>query len=151
VGEKWSPPRLQLFVDDGEADKPEGDFPSFGGVVPLLASKSALELLQPLIERDVEVLDIHADFGDYFALNVLSRECLDREASVLKRFRDGGIMAVEAYAFLPKAVENAHVFRIPEEIMSCVFVDEAFKTAVEEGGLKGLLFYHIPLAADRHA
>lgn len=64
LGESWTPPSLGLFEDEGGKEKPLGDFPSYGGGIPLIISKRALDTLQPLISEDVEDLDIEADFGD---------------------------------------------------------------------------------------
>ena len=143
LGPGWVPLRVKLFEDEGEAEKPVGDFPSLGGTIPLPISVLALEVLHPLIKDDVDVLDLITDVGKFYALNVFTCDCLDHSRSVFERFRSGRIMRVEKYAFKPRCLGGKHIFRLPE-IWAYVFVDEAFKQMVEQHDLKGLLFYKVP-------
>ena len=144
IGAMWQPIRVSLFQYEGEDRKPMGDFPSFGGVVPLIISKMALDALLPLIGADVEPLDLTTDFGPYLALNVFARDCLDLSKTEFKRFKSGRIRGVEHYVFRNDHLEGHHIFRLPQEIMSRIFADTSFKEAVESHGLQGLHFDEIP-------
>jgi len=143
LGEKWEPPIVGLFDANEEDQKTIGDFPSFGGVVPLMIKNRGLNALITLIHDDVEVLKVNTDKGKYSALNVFSRDCLDQDRSIVQRFKTGRIKVIEKYTFKTKCLEGVHIFRLPEEIMSRTFVDDEFKHTVESNELHGLRFFKI--------
>jgi len=140
----WKPLRVEWFIEKEEDRKPVGDFPTIAGIVPLIMSEKARTKLTDVIQENVEFLPLEASFGIYYAANVHVVDCLEREKSQLIRFSDGGIMRVERYAFNTDILKGMHIFRIPEEVLSRTFVDEDFKSAAEEHGLKGLTFHEVP-------
>jgi len=46
--------------------------------------------------------------------------------------------------FLPECYGEKPIFKIPEWVLSDVFVTDAFKDIVEQNELKGLIFKEIP-------
>jgi len=149
LGASWKPVRVELWEDGDEAKKPIGHFPCLSGLAPLAISARALELLSPLIQDQVEVLDLITEppLGAFYVLNVFFADCLDHARSALVRYTNGGIMDVDKYAFHPGCLEGKHIFRLPE-VWTYVFVDDVFKQAVEQNGLKGLVFYTVPLVDE---
>lgn len=139
----WTPIRATLFDYSGEDSKPIGDFASFGGTVPLVISKKGVDLLSPLIEKDIEILDLQTDSGTFYLLNVFAHDCLNISKSSLRLFSSGRIMGVDKYVFKAECIENHHIFRVPQEIMSRIFVDAAFRELVYKHKLQGLNFHEI--------
>ena len=140
----WVP--VVMEVDETQE---KGDFPSFE--VPII-SERAWKVLQPLINKDVEALQVTVEqeyFGEmggqYFALNVISIiACLDEQKSEFVRYSDGSIMRVSKYVFLPDRLKDIHFFKIRAEdnVFSHYefYVSEEFKNLVELHELKGLFF-----------
>jgi hypothetical protein len=141
----WTPMKFSLFEADYEVDKPIGDFSGIASVVPLIVSSKTRDVLSSFVKDQVEFLPIETEVGDFQALNVMIVDCLDHSKSKFKRFNDGRIMRVEKYAFKPETLKGLHIFRIPEEVMSRIYVDKAFKEIVEENSLTGLDFNKIPM------
>lgn len=141
LAQDWTAPKLKLFEAEGEAEKPIGDFPTIVGTVPLVVSERALSVLLEVIRESVEVLPLQVNEGQYHCLNIEVCDCLDPGRSVVKRFSSTGrIMHVESYHFKEDWLEGIHIFRLPEEPLRRVFVDEVFKTRVEANDLRGLVF-----------
>lgn len=142
IDDLWVPLSVHLFEDAGEEAKPLGDFPSLFAGVPPVFSKRAIKVLNPLIGDSIEVLPLVGLEGNFSVINVIDViDCLDRQRSEYVRFENSEkIMYIEHYVFQEDCVENKHIFRIPEEIVSAVFVSDAFKTLVEQNRLEGLIF-----------
>jgi len=141
VGDRWDPPEYGLFEDPGDSLKPIGDFLGFGGAPFLVVNSRALALLHPTVKDDlVEVLPLRSTLGELAVLNIGLVDCLDHSSSKLSYFSSGGIMSIDVYSFIYKRIQRKHIFRLPEEPMSGIFVDDAFKTIVEENRLEGLIF-----------
>jgi Immunity protein family (Imm11) len=149
LGVTWTPIRVELWENGDEEEKPIGHFPSLSALAPLAISAQALEALYPLMNGDVEALDLITEqpIGKFYALNIFFADCLDHSKSTFVFFNDGGIMGVERYAFRAGCLEGKHIFRLPEK-WTYVFVDDAFKHAVEENELEGLNFYRVPQEND---
>jgi hypothetical protein len=142
IADSWVPRAVHLFVYEGEEAKPLGDFPSLFGGVPPVFSKRAIEILNPLIADSTEILPLMGLEGEFSVVNVIDVvDCLDHQRSEYIRFESSGrIMHIEHYVFKKDYLKNKHIFRIPEEVVSAVFVSDAFKTLVEQNRLEGLIF-----------
>lgn len=95
----------------------------------------------------VEILPLECDFGDYWAINVMTvLECIDYTASRFKllstELRNGRprVMRFEKYEFIPEKIEGHHVFKIIDKPKSMIFVDDVFVEAVENFGITGFKF-----------
>ena len=140
IGETWDPPELYLYDEPGEESKPISNFPCFSGF--FVIDKRALENLYPVIESSIiEILPLPSSIEDLSVLNIEMLDCIDHSRSQFKHFSSGRIMRVEKYAFVQRNLIDKHIFRLPEESFTKVFVDDEFKTIVEENELHGLLFY----------
>jgi hypothetical protein len=143
TGDMWIPLPVRLYDDEeGEEDKPLGDFPSLFAGVPPVFSKRALEVLNPLIADSIEILPLVGLESEFFIVNVIDVvDCLDHQRSKYIKFENSErIMHVEYYVFKENCLKNKHIFIIPEIIRKAVFVSDAFKTLVEQNRLEGLIF-----------
>lgn len=139
VGSAWTP----LAIELSSTGLP-GDFPSLGGT-PLVFSQRAVRILWPLIAHCVEVLPVTCSTEALAIVNVTKvLDCLDHSQSHLKRFSDGQrIMRVEKYVFRKPCIDQAHIFKIPEQIRNRHYVSDIFKATVEGNNLRGMLFHQI--------
>jgi len=94
--------------------KPMPDFIRHQACTVNLLSVRALDVIGHLIAKDVELLPVHADFGEYMAVNTLTQiKALDIAQSSGFRKDDGGLSAIFDYVFdpLPIVQSGAMVFR----------------------------------------
>lgn len=152
---KWVP--LPVVLDErlreNVMDAPipmKGDFPSLYRPTPVF-SERAWGALSPLIKGSVEALPLIHPSGDrYFAINVLDViDCLDLATTKLTRNDvTGRVSSIQAYHFRPNLLRGKHMFKLPETKGLEVLVSEEFKQAVENNGLKGLIFWKLPLIGE---
>ncbi len=148
VGNLQTPPNVALFdyEETDEEHKPLGDFVGF---IELAVNTRARSILEPLISQSVEFLPVNIDIGSYYELNVDWIDCLDISSSVVIRFRDGGIMDVEQYAFNWEHLRDINMFHIKELRSSKLFVSNTFRRVVEANDLRGLIFYPVNSLPDK--
>ena len=137
-------PRTMMLDDD--PPRPVGDYVYHWVKTGLVLERRAIETLKPIM-GPVEVLPLICDFGDYWAVNVLTTlDCVDYETSRFVRFqqRDPNviprIMYFEKYAFFPEKIVDNHIFRIPDQVRSVLFVDDVFVSTVKQLGITGFDF-----------
>jgi hypothetical protein len=70
-------------------------------------------------------------------------DALDETASTLKRFRSGGIMHIQTYAFQASAIKDTQLFKIPNLHPSPLFAGEEFVKHWHDAGLRGSAFRQI--------
>jgi uncharacterized protein DUF1629 len=142
---EWSPVTTFGFGDNRGI---EADIPSLNdyGQFPLMTER-AWNALRPLIGYCCEALPIiHPNGKPHYLVHVMETiDCLDESRSELKRFTDGGIMRVRRYAFMPGVLEGKHIFKLPLESGSGLYVDDEFRNVVEANNLKGLIFKELPM------
>ncbi len=144
--ESWTPPVAFEFEDNPPT---HGDFPSLVNynMIPVM-SQRAWDALRPLIGYCCEALPIiHPSGKPYYIIHVMDTiDALDEERSELTRNRvTGRVNRIYRYALKPELLRGKHIFKLPRESGGELLVDGAFRAAVEEHGLKGLLFNPIPL------
>lgn len=146
----WIPLSCHGFEDN----PPEvGDFPCVSnyGKVPMLSDR-AWKALEPVIGDVCEALPVNHPFtGDYFLIHVLRTiEALDEDASEVQRrsANDPRIRQVIRYAFRNDMIEGIHIFKLPNKQGSGLIVDDVFRKAVEDNGLRGLRFRELPLTQE---
>jgi len=143
--DKWKDIPTQLFTE--EHMNLDGDFPYFlyGGV--LVCSARAWDHLKSLISNEVEHFQlncVNCTDRSFYALNVLNViDCLDYSRSKIDHFKTGRIKSIQNMTFLPNCYRSTNIFKIPEWILSDVFVTQEFKATVEHNNLKGLIFTKI--------
>ncbi len=151
LGDRWRPMKLRFWEGEGEEKeverrKPVADFS--GTTLMPLASARARAIIEPLVQGQVEFLPCETPVGPYYGLHVRYVDCLDTSRARVKRFSNGRILDVIAYAFHWERLENVHIFRIPELNLSRLFVSDEFKRLVEAHHLTGLLFYPVPMVEE---
>lgn len=117
-----------------------GDAPGF--VIPVF-SKRALDVLRPLIETDVEMLELDFLEAPYWGINVINvLDVIDYSKSRYRTYSDGKrIMVFQKYAFREcEELTKTNIFKIKDEPTRWAFVSDEFKKLVEENNLKGFVF-----------
>lgn len=127
-----------------------GDFPSVSNfrVVPMMSERAWIAL-KPVIGDLCEALPVSHPFdGRYYLIHVLRTiEALDEDASEVERrsATDPRIRQVFRYAFRYDLIEGIHIFKLPNKQGSRLIVDNVFRKAVEDNGLRGLRFMELSL------
>jgi hypothetical protein len=147
---QWEPLQVHGFDDNPEE---EGDFPSMSSYfsVPVMSAR-AWNSLRPLIGYCCEALPIIYPSGrPFFIIHVMETiDCLDQQRSQytvneVPPYRR--ISRIDRYAFKASMLRNKHIFKLPVESGGELIVDDEFRKAVEQNGLKGLEFKELPMVA----
>ena len=143
----WTPLTCHGFDDN----PPEvGDFPSVSnyGKIPMMSERAWIAL-EPVIGDLCEALPVNHPFeGKYFLVHVLRTiEALDEDASDVERrsATDPRIRQIIRYAFRNDLIQGIHIFKLPNKQGSGLIVDDVFRKAVEDNGLRGLRFRELRL------
>lgn len=139
---KWKPLKVEIAFDEElKTQLPPGDFPSLFADVPVL-SPAAVQVLQPLIEGNGQLLPLQCAEGEYFILNVTNVvDALDETKSEIVRFPDGKkILDIKQFVFLSAKLQNVNIFKLPQQPLGQVFVTDGFVKAVRDSGLVGVNF-----------
>jgi hypothetical protein len=93
------------------------------------------------LEPNGELLPIICDGEKYFVFNVTNvLDALDEDNCELKLFDDGDIMDILRFSFLPEKIGRTTVFKVPQCILTDVFVTEPFVERVQAVKLNGFKF-----------
>jgi acyl-CoA thioesterase len=97
-----------------------------------------------LINESVEVLPLsHNDFP-VAAVNVVNIvDGIDYERAQVRTLSNGTFIGFNKYAFHQEKVIDQHIFKIPEQLSSKVFVSDQLKELVETNRLKGFTFTEV--------
>ena len=107
----------------------------------LVCTHEAFERLKDLFSDDVEVLPLDIFAERACLLNVTRvNNCLDLDKSTISYFPNGKVKSVDKYVFTSDLVEGCHVFRIPQELETCVFCTDEFRAKMIERGVTDLEF-----------
>jgi hypothetical protein len=111
------------------------------GTIPVFSLR-ALEALAPVLKDNGEVLPLRYPRGEYFAYNVTRvLDALNEEESLIERFPSSGrVMSISKYVFLQDRVQEAWIFKIPQQPRAFVFVTQRFVDLVDQSGLTGFEF-----------
>lgn len=133
----WEP--LKVIRMEPEKKLELSNAPGF--IIPVL-DKKGLDVLLPLIEKEVEVLPLVCDEKDFYGINVTNvSDCIDYENSKYKLFSDGKrIMKFTKYSFIEDKVRGMNIFKIVDEPRRRAFVSDEFRNAVLKVGLTGFKF-----------
>lgn len=144
VAQKWTPLEVNVFRDNNQnARLPPGDFPTLGGTIPVF-SETAVNEFGDMLYPNGEVLPLEGGEGKYYAYNVTRFvDALDEERSELVRFSHGGIMRVVKHEFVPQAIGDAVIFKLPQTPRMYVYVTQPFVDRVRSAGLRGFLFEEV--------
>ena len=141
---EWAAPVAHGFDDDPTT---EGDFPSLSNFneIPLM-SERAWKTLRPLIGDWCEALPVvHPTGKPYFIIHVMATvDALDiAQSDVTRNATTGRVNRVFRYAFKHDILRGRHIFKLPIESGAELLVDENFRKATEDNGLKGLQFKEV--------
>jgi hypothetical protein len=139
VANNWNPIELQYINK-----RKKGDCPSLIPHLPVFSEK-AINILSDLIKDSVEYLPFVCPGKiKFWGINVLKAvDCIDFDNSQVVRFDSGRIMRFAKYAFKKELLEGVPLFKIPDLLNSCVFIDEMFIDKVTEAGLEGFKFEEV--------
>jgi hypothetical protein len=119
---------------------PKGDVPGLSSHIPVFSPK-AVDALTDFLKTNGELLPIICDEERYFVYNVTRMiDALDEENCELKLFDDGDIMDILRFSFFPDRIGRTAVFKVPQCILTDVFVTEPFVERVQAVKLKGFKF-----------
>lgn len=123
-----------------EEDLKECDFPMINGSIPVV-SQRAYEVIDPYLDKEgIEILPITIDNIPYYIIHLLNvYDVLNEKRSVIQRFRNGDIMNIEKYVFLPSVSDAPNLFQITQNQMF-VFAKEELFNAISEAKLTGADF-----------
>lgn len=123
-----------------EKDLKECDFPMINGSIPVV-SQRAYEVIDPYLDKEgIEILPITIDNIPYYIIHLLNvYDVLNEKRSVIQRFRNGDIMNIEKYVFLPSVSDAPNLFQITQNQMF-VFAKEELFNAISEAKLTGADF-----------
>ena len=123
---------------------PKADFPSlYGGKI--VFSEKALNALLPLIQSDVQVIPLFCEEEQLFLIHLTRHvDGLDLERSDIQwSIENKMINTIKHYVFYVEKLKDINICRVPI-YFPWVYVSDAFKAAVEEHDLKGLLWKPLP-------
>lgn len=134
--EKWG--EVQMEIKKG-AGKKTDTFDFISGK-PIFSIK-AVDILSDLLKSHVEILPLKHEPFPIVAVNVLNVvDGIDQEMAEKKLLPNGTFVGYEKYAFIKEMVAGHHIFKIPQQLSTMVFVSDEFKHAVEKNKLKGFAF-----------
>lgn len=142
----WTPVRMRRITRDGTgAQGKESDFPPCSGGEMLIVSRAARDWLRPELERHGELLPLHCDDGQFWAVNVTTIvDALDEDATDFVRSPSSGrIIWVERPVFKPSILTGLSVFKVPQTPKGLIYFTDRFVELVRMSGLKGLDFERV--------
>jgi len=139
----WEPPTMHLITEDEGQDLVESDSPWLGSDA-LIFRPVAVAAMSDLLVRHGELLPLECKGADLMIFNVTTvLDALDEEASTVMRFSTGRIMMIRNYAFLPRVIGDADIFKIPNLRASPTFVSARFVDTWTANDLRGLEFMKV--------
>ena len=124
-----------------ENKDPFGDFSTMQGA-PTVISKRAAEILADLIHGQVELLPLIAADQEWYLLYATNMvDAVDFSKSTVKFFPNSQrIMWIDKLVFFADKVAGNHIFKIPQDKVSSIYVSDEFRQRVLDAGLTGIKF-----------
>ncbi|MFC4098957.1 imm11 family protein [Paenibacillus xanthanilyticus] len=138
----------KIVIHDNEYRKGKYiDNSGFIGGSPLFSEK-AKSVFQKLLEGKAEFLPVEHENGDvYYIVNIVNvLNCIDYETAIVNKteiIENVFITEVQKYEFKEELVKDELMFKIPEDVVTRVFVTEEFIRIVDENGLVGFRFEEV--------
>lgn len=146
MADVWPNPEVYIFYgfeDDDDSPNP-GDFPYFRSSGVLACSERALKVIKPLVANFVEILPLDYKDQHFYTLNVLNVvDCVDYTRSIVE-YSQSGRPSIRRLRFDLDCVGDKPIFKIPQYVLTTIFVSDVFKSLVENHGLVGLEFTEVP-------
>ncbi|QHW31023.1 hypothetical protein GZH47_09260 [Paenibacillus rhizovicinus] len=120
------------------------DFPRMIPGILLLGNKS-LQKIEPLINQNVEFLNVENDEMAIMVCNVITViDCIDYERSEPTYFKSTGrLSGFDKISFYPERVKDVPIFKAPETTSTEIYVSDEFRELVLMSKLKGLQFVEV--------
>lgn len=121
------------------------DYAYYGGGAPVFNNRSLIAL-ESLLKGNVQLLEVKVekyDMGFKFVNVTNVIDAIDYSKSIPRRSLYGKLTSFEKIVFIPDAVTDQHIFKIPEMPETTVFVSDRFKNEVEFAKLKGFDFIEV--------
>lgn len=119
---------------------PKGDSPGLSTHIPVFGTRT-VKALADMLQGNGELLPISCGGEEYYLFNVTRIvDALDEENCDLERFDDGRILDIDDYSFFQEKLIGMYIFKIPQLVLSDVFVTDPFVERVSEAKLKGFEF-----------
>jgi hypothetical protein len=135
ASEHWQPPFFGVI----DPRKKVADLGSLVSDGVLVFSQRAVDILQPLLGTEVELLPYPTEVGTYYLVNVLDeKEYLDRARTDCDRIMpDGRCAGINKYVFHANRLSGKHIFRISDKLTSR-FISGEFIAACRQYKLTGI-------------
>lgn len=140
----WEPIRVERITEDEGQKWIPGDLPGHN-VGDLVLNRRAKDKIGAFLEQYGELLPLVCDDGEFWTLNVTCIiDALDEHQSVaLKSSEPGRLLMISKYVFRPEALENAILFKIPQNRRGMPLVTTPFVELIKSYGLTGSVFKQI--------
>jgi hypothetical protein len=138
-GASWEPLKVEVDSDENlELD--EGDFVQLAGLVPIFSSRAAMSLKE-ILKASGEFLALACNEKDYVAFNVTKViDALNVSHSEIVYFSSGRVLDIKRFVLNSEPVSKSVMFKIPQMLLSRVFVTDRFVDSVRDAKLQGFLF-----------
>jgi hypothetical protein len=136
----WTPLRVKVVKAESDGTPfARSDCPSFCVSYALVFREDAMLKLGAFLAKTGETLPLTSDEGPLFIWHPLTVvPAVDLKASIVWRFKDGRLMDIRRYVFIPERVRGLDAFKISELKVSPIFFS---KRAVDI--LSSVLGHHL--------
>ena len=133
-----------IYLEGYPKSLKKGDIRNILPGIPTFNEK-VIKCLHELIHHNVELLNMTSDDKKNFKIINVTKviDCIDFSEAIPIRAYSGVITRFKKYSFKEKLIENEHIFKIPEQKITAVFVSDEFKRQVEQNKLKGFEFIEV--------
>lgn len=141
ISKEWNPIALEYIY--GYKSKRDKKFDVSQSCDPLFTiSKRALDVLENILVKNGEILDIESPKGYYFfhCTNVIDALIEDKSEIVWLDKDQGWISGINEFVLDKNKLAGQGIFRLPNANFRYTFFDEEFKKLVIENKLRGIHF-----------
>jgi len=141
ISDEWKPVTLEYIY--GEKSKRNKNFDISQCCDPLFTiSEMALKVLEKILRKSGEILDISSPNGYYFFhCTTILDALIEDESDIIWLDKDQGwVSGINQFVLDKKIVEGTEIFRLPNANYRYTFFGNEFKRLVIENNLKGIHF-----------
>jgi hypothetical protein len=139
-GASWKPLKVEVYGDDGNRERDEGDFVDLAGLVPIFSCEAA-KRLKEILRSSGEFLTLACNERGYVAFNVTDViDALNVSRSEIVYFPSGRVLDVKRFVLNLERLSSSVIFKIPQIPLGRVFVTDLFVNLVHDAKLRGFQF-----------
>ena len=141
ISKDWEPVKLEYIY--GGKSKKDKNFDISQSCDPLFTiSERALKVLEKIITKSGEILDIESPKGYYFfhCTNILNALIKDKSDIIWLDKEQGWISGINKFVLDKNKIQGQEIFRLPDANCRYTFFGDEFKSLVKENRLKGIHF-----------